>query len=104
MGARVATELPLGDGVDSAALASTQRLAPRTPTLSVVVAELQASRRVLAPLGRHRALVATNPMLVWYSQEARAYSLLVFLTALAFLFFVTALQRPTRGTFVGWAV
>ncbi len=37
------------------------------------------------------ALVAVNPMLVWYSQEARAYSLLVLLTALSLLYFLRAL-------------
>ncbi|HET9162600.1 MAG TPA: glycosyltransferase family 39 protein [Solirubrobacterales bacterium] len=37
------------------------------------------------------ALVAVNPMLLWYSQEARDYSLLVLLTALAALYFVRAL-------------
>jgi mannosyltransferase len=40
------------------------------------------------------ALVAFNPLLVWYSQEARPYSLLVLLCALALLFFVRALRRP----------
>ncbi len=39
------------------------------------------------------ALVAVNPMLLWYSQEARSYALLVLLTALAALYFVRALQR-----------
>ena len=34
------------------------------------------------------ALVAVNPWLVWYSQEARAYSLLVLLSTATLLFFV----------------
>jgi len=38
------------------------------------------------------ALVAVNPMLLWYSQEARGYALLVLLTALAALFFLRALR------------
>jgi mannosyltransferase len=42
------------------------------------------------------ALVAVNPMLVWYSQEGRAYALLVLLTSLSFLYFVRALS-PGRG-------
>ncbi len=41
------------------------------------------------------ALVAVNPMLLWYSQEARDYSLLVLLTALAALYFVRALDVPS---------
>ncbi|HET7052606.1 MAG TPA: glycosyltransferase family 39 protein [Solirubrobacterales bacterium] len=43
------------------------------------------------------ALVAVNPMLLWYSQEARDYSLLVLLTALAALYFVRALHRQGGG-------
>jgi len=50
------------------------------------------------------ALVAVNPMLVWYSQEARAYALFVLLTALSALYFVRALDRGTRRDFVLWGV
>lgn len=42
------------------------------------------------------ALVAVNPMLLWYSQEARDYSLLVLLTALASLYFLRALSGARR--------
>ena len=38
------------------------------------------------------ALVAVNPMLIWYSQEARGYALVVLLTTLATLYFVRALR------------
>jgi mannosyltransferase len=38
------------------------------------------------------ALVAVNPMLVWFSQEARAYGLLVLLAALATLLWLRALD------------
>ena len=38
------------------------------------------------------ALIAVNPMLVWYSQEARSYALLVFFGALA-----TVLLRASAG-------
>jgi 4-amino-4-deoxy-L-arabinose transferase-like glycosyltransferase len=41
------------------------------------------------------ALVAVNPMLIWYSQEARSYALLVFFGAASLLFFARALR--TRG-------
>ncbi|HET8862099.1 MAG TPA: glycosyltransferase family 39 protein [Solirubrobacterales bacterium] len=50
------------------------------------------------------ALVAVNPMLLWYSQEARSYSLLVLLTAIAALCFVRALDRGRRRDFTGWGV
>lgn len=49
------------------------------------------------------ALVATNPFLVWYSQEARSYALLAFLCAVSVLGFGLAL-RGTRGGLAGWAV
>jgi mannosyltransferase len=42
------------------------------------------------------AFVAVNPLLIWYSQEARAYALFVLFAALAMLCFLRALQRPTR--------
>jgi uncharacterized membrane protein len=41
------------------------------------------------------ALVAVNPMLLWYSQEARAYALLGFFCALSLLYCVRALQTPS---------
>jgi 4-amino-4-deoxy-L-arabinose transferase-like glycosyltransferase len=53
-----------------------------------------ASRRAGLTLA---ALIAVNPMLIWYSQEARSYALLVFFGALAMLFFVRALNSR-RGT------
>ncbi len=40
------------------------------------------------------ALVAVNPMLLWYSQEARGYALLVLLTALALLYFLRGRRAP----------
>jgi mannosyltransferase len=50
------------------------------------------------------ALVAVNPMLIWYSQEGRAYALFVLLTALSLLFFVRALDRGRRRDSIGWGV
>lgn len=50
------------------------------------------------------ALVAVNPLLVWFSQEARAYSLLVFLSALSFLFFLKVWSSPSRGWAWAWAI
>ena len=48
------------------------------------------------------ALVALNPMLVWYSQEARAYALLVLLSALATLYGVRA-ARGREDALWRWA-
>jgi uncharacterized membrane protein len=49
------------------------------------------------------ALVAVNPFLVWYSQEARSYSLVAFVGACTVLLFALAL-RSSRRALAGWAV
>lgn len=50
------------------------------------------------------ALVAVNPLFVWYSQEARAYGLLVFMAALAMLCFLRAQREPTGGRMAAFAL
>jgi mannosyltransferase len=50
------------------------------------------------------ALTACNPLLVWYSQEARSYSLLVLISALTLLAFAYLLERPTDRRAAAWAV
>lgn len=50
------------------------------------------------------ALAAVNPGMYYYSQEARAYSLLILLTAVAFVFFQRALQTPTRRELALWSL
>jgi uncharacterized membrane protein len=50
------------------------------------------------------ALVAVNPMLLWYSQEARAYALLGFFCALSLLYCVRALQEGKKRDFTWWGV
>jgi mannosyltransferase len=50
------------------------------------------------------ALVAVNPMLVWYSQEARGYALFVLLTALSLLYFVRVLDRGRRRDSIRWGI
>ena len=45
-----------------------------------------------------------SPVLVWYSQEARAYILLVLLGTLSFLFFLRALRGRSRRDLIWWAV
>ncbi len=50
------------------------------------------------------ALVAVNPMLIWYSQEARSYALLVFFGALSFLFFARALDTRRGRDLALWAL
>jgi hypothetical protein len=48
------------------------------------------------------ALVAVNPYFVWYSQEARSYSLLVLTTAVSLLFLARALRDPSRRNVALW--
>jgi 4-amino-4-deoxy-L-arabinose transferase-like glycosyltransferase len=48
------------------------------------------------------ALVAVNPMLVWFSQEARAYALLALLGVLSTLMWLRALEAPRPGRVVAW--
>jgi mannosyltransferase len=50
------------------------------------------------------ALVAVNPMLLWYSQEGRAYALLVLLCAVSLLYCLRALRTGRRRDFVLWGV
>jgi mannosyltransferase len=50
------------------------------------------------------AIVAVDPLFVWYSQEARAYGLFVLLGALAMLGFVRVLEAPTRGRLAAFAL
>jgi mannosyltransferase len=50
------------------------------------------------------AVTAVNPMLIWYSQEARSYAVLVFFGALALLFFVRALRTGQGRDLVFWVL
>jgi uncharacterized membrane protein len=50
------------------------------------------------------AFVALNPLLLWYSQEARAYALFTLLAALATLCFLRALAQPTPGRMAAFAL
>ena len=48
------------------------------------------------------ALAAVSPVLVWYSQEGRAYALLVLLGALVLWAFARLLRRPGGRAAVAW--
>jgi uncharacterized membrane protein len=50
------------------------------------------------------AFVAASPLLIWYSQEARAYSLYVLLSALSLLLFARARKSPSRRRLWWWAL
>ncbi|HVD87213.1 MAG TPA: glycosyltransferase family 39 protein [Solirubrobacterales bacterium] len=50
------------------------------------------------------AFIAVNPMLIWYSQEARSYALLVLFCALSLLFFLRALDAHRGRDLALWAL
>lgn len=50
------------------------------------------------------ALVAVNPLLVWFSQEARSYALATLLSAVALLLFVRSLDDTRGRLLAGWAL
>ena len=49
-------------------------------------------------------LAAVSPFLIWYSQEARAYALVVLLCAASLLLYLRARERPSAGRLAAWAV
>jgi mannosyltransferase len=63
-------------------------------------------RRLLGAAGGLIAagLAALSPVLIWYSQEARPYSLLTLLLALALLALARLHERPGRWPAVGYAL
>jgi 4-amino-4-deoxy-L-arabinose transferase-like glycosyltransferase len=70
------------------------------PVAFLIGAELRGRRTGLMAA----ALVAVNPMMLWYSQEARAYALLTLLCAASLLFCLRALRNGQRRDFVLWGV
>jgi len=74
-------------------------------TATIVVAYGLAARIAGSRAGLIAAAVcAANPFLVWYSQEARAYALLVLLTAAGVLVFAMLLERAGPRRLAAWAV
>jgi Dolichyl-phosphate-mannose-protein mannosyltransferase len=74
-------------------------------TASILVVYLAA---LALPLARRAAqiaalAVAVSPVLVWFSQDARAYALVFLLTALSFLFFARARRSRDRRDLACWA-
>lgn len=73
-------------------------------TATILVAFLIGRRLATARVGLVlAALVAFNPLLVWFSQETRPYALLVLLSGLSFLFFAEALEQPSKRALALWA-
>jgi mannosyltransferase len=72
-------------------------------TLTIPVMYL-AGRRISPRVGLWAATLATfNPAMYYYSQEARAYALLILLSAGAFALWQRALQEPTARRLALWS-
>ena len=70
------------------------------PVAYLLAAELRGRRAGVAAA----AFVAVSPMLLWYSQEARAYSLFALLCGVSALYFVRGLDRGSRRDLILWGV
>lgn len=70
------------------------------PVVYLIAAELRGRRAGLMAA----ALAAVNPMLLWYSQEARAYSLLTLLCAVSLLYCARAARYGRRRDLTGWGI
>jgi mannosyltransferase len=74
-------------------------------TLVVPVMYLLGSRLVSRRAGViAAALTACNPYLVWYSQEARSYELMVLTGAVSLLAFLYARENPSPRAVTGWVI
>ena len=86
-------------------------IALRTVSAGFGAATVPVAYAAARELGQRRAvarvaalLVAVNPMLVWYSQEARPYGLLAFLGALSVWAFARARRRGRRNDYLVWGL
>jgi 4-amino-4-deoxy-L-arabinose transferase-like glycosyltransferase len=89
-------------GGDPAALRSLSAIfgVATIPVLYAAGRELASSAAGLVAA----ALTAFSPLMIWYSQEARPYALLVLLAAVSFLCFVHVLHGDDRRWLWGWAI
>ncbi len=87
----------------------TGMLALRLPSALAGIATVPAAWGIGQQLAGRRAaiataaLVASSSLLVWYSQEARAYGLFVFMAALAMWCWLRADADPTPGRLTAFA-
>ncbi|MGA8365626.1 MAG: glycosyltransferase family 39 protein [Solirubrobacteraceae bacterium] len=91
----------LGTGEYALRLPSALAGIATVPLAWAIGRELTARRATAVAMA---AFVAVNPLLVWYSQEARAYGLFVLFAALAMLCFLRALHVPSRGRMAAFAL
>jgi hypothetical protein len=90
----------LGTGEVALRLPSALAGVATVPVVWAIGTELAGRRAAIIAA----ALVAVNPLFVWYSQEARSYGLFVLTAALALLCFLRAQREPTRRRMAAFAV
>jgi mannosyltransferase len=90
----------LGTGAIALRLPSALAGVATVPVAWAIGCELAGRRAALITA----ALVAVNPLFVWYSQEARAYALFVLTAALAMLCFLRAEREPTPARMAAFAL
>lgn len=91
---------PFGEG--EVALRSLSALfGTATVPVAYLLGARLASRRAGLVLA---ALVAVSPLTVWFAQEARAYAVAIFFTALSLLLWLRALDERSRRPIVLWAL
>jgi uncharacterized membrane protein len=74
-------------------------------TLTVLLAFVIARRIAGQRAGLIAAsLAAVSPILVWYSQEARSYELLVFLCAASVWLWLRAKEMPSASRILSWGI
>jgi mannosyltransferase len=91
----------LGTGAIALRLLSAFAGVATVPVAWAIGRELSARRATAIAAA---TLVAVNPLFVWYSQEARAYGLFVFTSALAMLCFLRVRGEPTARRLATFAV
>jgi hypothetical protein len=90
----------LGTGVTALRLLSALAGIATVPVAWAIGWELAGRRAAIVTA----LLVASSPLFVWYSQEARAYSLFVLCASLALLCFVRALRTPSTRRLAEFAL
>jgi 4-amino-4-deoxy-L-arabinose transferase-like glycosyltransferase len=71
------------------------------PVVALLALELTGSRGVA---GVAAVLLALNPLHLWFSQEARAYAVLLFFGCCALLFVARAIRTGSPRDWIGYAV
>ncbi|MGA8745583.1 MAG: glycosyltransferase family 39 protein, partial [Solirubrobacterales bacterium] len=90
-------------GTTEAGLRSLSALAGTASILTVYLGALALGLRRRAGLIA-AAMVAVSPVLIWFSQDARAYALAFLLTSLSFVFFARARGGGGRRDLSWWAI